>query len=240
MSKHGKKYLEAAAKIDRNQNYAPEQAVKLARETSTVKFNATVEVHIRLGVDPRHADQQVRDVVVLPHGLGKTVRVLVFAQGDGATQAREAGADYVADDDEIIARIQGGWTDFDVAIATPDMMGKVGRLGRVLGPRGLMPNPKAGTVVPAEDIGRVINESKAGRVEFRVDKTSNLHVPIGKVSFDEKKLYENLAALMDAVKKARPAATKGTYIRRITLTTTMGPGIKIDPALSQSMELVEL
>jgi large subunit ribosomal protein L1 len=239
MSKHGKKYLEAAAKIDRNRGYSPEEAVSLVKQTSPVSFDATVEVHMRLGVDPRHADQQVRDVVVLPHGLGKTVRVLVFAQGDGAALAREAGADYVADDDEMIAKIQGGWTDFDVSIATPDMMGKVGRLGRILGPRGLMPNPKAGTVIPAEDIPRVVNESKAGRVEFRVDKTSNLHVPIGKVSFDEKKLYDNLAALMEAVKKARPATAKGTFIRRVTLTSTMGPGIKMDPAQSQAMEIRE-
>ncbi|MEW5872704.1 MAG: 50S ribosomal protein L1 [Chloroflexota bacterium] len=239
MAKHGKRYLEAAAKIDRERNYSPEEAVALARQTSELKFDATVEIHIRLGVDPRHADQQVRDVVVLPHGLGKTVRVLVFAQGDGATLAREAGADYVADDDEMINKIQGGWTDFDVAVATPDMMGKVGRLGRILGPRGLMPNPKAGTVVPAEDIGRVVDESKAGRVEFRIDKTANLHVPIGKVSFDEKKLFDNMSALLDAVKKARPAATKGTYIRRVTLTTTMGPGIKVDPILAQGMEVRE-
>ncbi|HSQ25984.1 MAG TPA: 50S ribosomal protein L1 [Anaerolineales bacterium] len=239
MAKHGKKYLEAAAKVDRDETYAPAEAVKLAKQTSFAKFDATVEVHIRLGVDPRHADQQVRDVVVLPHGLGKTVRVLVFAQGDGASMARAAGADYVADDDEILNKIQAGWTDFDVAIATPDMMGKVGRLGRVLGPRGLMPNPKAGTVAPAEDLARVIEEAKAGRVEFRVDKTANLHVPIGKVSFDETKLYENMAALLEAVKKARPAATKGTYIRRVTLTTTMGPGIKVDPVQSQSMEITD-
>ena len=237
MPKHGKKYLEAEKKIDRQRNYPPTEAIALAKETSPVKFDATVEVHIRLGVDPRHADQQVRDVVVLPHGLGKTVRVLVFAQGDGAAAARSAGADYVADDDEFIARIQGGWTDFDVAIATPDMMGKVGRLGRILGPRGLMPNPKAGTVVPAEDIARVVKESKAGRVEFRVDKTANLHVPVGKVSFSHEKLYDNLAALMDAVKKARPAAAKGTYIRRVTVTTSMGPGIKVDPNQAQSMEV---
>jgi large subunit ribosomal protein L1 len=239
MPKHGKKYLAAAAKIEPDRAYTPAEAVALAKDTSTVKFDATVEVHIRLGVDPRHADQQVRDVVVLPHGLGKTVRVLVFAQSDGATMAREAGADIVADDDETINRIQGGWTDFDVPISTPDMMGKVGRLGRILGPRGLMPNPKAGTVVPAEDIARVVRESKAGRVEFRVDKTSNLHVPVGKVSFGKEQLYDNLAALMEAVKKARPAAAKGTYIRRITLTTTMGPGIKIDPVQSQSMEVSE-
>ncbi len=237
MAKHGKKYLDAAAKIDRNQNYSPEEAIKLVKETSTVKFDATVEIHIRLGVDPRHADQQVRDVVVLPNGLGKTVRVLVFAQGDGAALAREAGADHVADDDELLTKIQGGWTDFDVAIATPDMMGKVGRLGRILGPRGLMPNPKAGTVIPAEDIPRVVKESKAGRVEFRIDKTANLHIPVGKVSFSEKKLYENLAALMEAIKKARPATAKGVFIRRVTLTSTMGPGVKIDPTQSQSMEV---
>jgi len=236
MAKHGKKYLAAAAKVDPEKLYTPGEGVKLAKDTSITKFDATVEAHMRLGVDPRHADQQVRDVVVLPHGLGKTVHVLVFAQGDGALLARDAGADVIADD-EVITKIQGGWTDFDVAIATPDMMGKVGRLGRILGPRGLMPNPKAGTVVPAEDLPRVINESKAGRVEFRVDKTSNLHVPIGKVSFEEKKLYENMAALMEAVKKAKPAASKGTYIKRLILTTTMGPGIKIDPAQAQSMEV---
>ncbi len=239
MAKHGKKYLAAAAKVDQDQNYMPAEALKLAKDTSFTKFDATVEVHIRLGVDPRHADQQVRDVVVLPHGLGKTVRVLVFAQGEGATLAREAGADVVADDDETIAKIQGGWTEFDVAVATPDMMGKVGRLGRVLGPRGLMPNPKAGTVVPAEDIPRVVNELKAGRVEFRVDKTSNLHVPIGKASFDADKLYDNFAALMEAIKKARPSAAKGIYIRRISVTTTMGPGIKVDPAAAQSMDETE-
>lgn len=238
MAKHGKKYLAAKAKVNENQAYEPKAAVSLVKETSITKFDATVEIHMRLGVDPRHADQQVRDVVVLPHGLGKTVRVLVFAQGDGATMAREAGADFIADD-ELIAKIQAGWTDFDVAIATPDVMGKVGRLGRVLGPRGLMPNPKAGTVVPAEDLGRVINESKAGRVEFRVDKTSNLHVPIGKVSFETVKLYENLAALMDAVKKARPPATKGTYIKHVTLTSTMGPAIKVDPLLAQTMVVGE-
>lgn len=239
MAKHGKKYLAAAAKVDRGRYYEPEEALALARETSTVNFDATVEVHIRLGVDPRHADQQVRDVVVLPHGLGKTVRVLVFAQGEGATLAREAGADYVADDDEFIQKIQNGWIDFDVAIATPDMMGKVGRLGRVLGPRGLMPNPKAGTVVPEQDIPRVVKEAKAGRVEFRLDKTANLHVPIGKASFEVKKLYDNFATLMESVRKARPASTKGTYIKRVTLTTTMGPGIKVDPAQAQALEVRE-
>jgi large subunit ribosomal protein L1 len=239
MAKHGKNYLAALAKIDEKRWYTPEEAVRLVKETHYVKFDSTVEVHIRLGVDPRHADQQVRDVVVLPHGLGKSVRVLVFAQGEGAALAREAGADYVADDDETIARIQGGWTDYDVTIATPDLMGKVGRLGRVLGPRGLMPNPKAGTVVPAEDLPRVIQESKAGRVEFRVDKTANLHIPIGKASFNEKQLFDNLAALMEAIKKARPATVKGAFIRRITLTSTMGPGIKLDPNEAQNMVVQE-
>ena len=236
MAKHGKKYLAAAAKVDRDHEYNPREAIALVKETSITSFDATIELHIRLGVDPRHADQQVRSVVVLPHGTGIAVRVVVFAEGDGASLVREAGADYVADDDEMIKKIQGGWTDFDVAIATPDMMGKVGRLGRVLGPRGLMPNPKAGTVISAEDIPRVVNETKAGRVEFRVDKTSNLHVSIGKVSFDENQIYENMTALMEAVKKARPASSKGTYVRRVTITTTMGPGIKVDPIQSFAME----
>lgn len=235
MAKHGKKYREALTKYDRDQQYSPEEAVQLAKDTTVTKFDSTVELHIRLGVDPRHADQQVRDVVVLPHGLGKTVKVLVFAQGDGAAIAKEAGADYIADD-EIVKKIQDGWFDFDVTVATPDMMGTVGRLGRILGPRGLMPNPKAGTVVPAEDLPRVIEESKAGRVEFRVDKTANLHVPIGKASFEANQLQDNLTVLMEAIKKARPAAAKGAYVRKIVLTTTMGPGIKIDPALAQSME----
>ncbi|MCK4976612.1 MAG: 50S ribosomal protein L1 [Anaerolineales bacterium] len=239
MPKHGKKYLAAAAKVDRDRNYSPADAVALAKETSSVNFDATVELHIHLGVDPRHAEQQVRDVVVLPHGLGKTVRVLVFAQGEGASLAREAGADFVADDDEVVKKIQGGWTEFDVAVATPDMMGTVGRLGRILGPRGLMPNPKAGTVVQEQDIPRVINESKAGRVEFRIDKTANLHVPIGKVSFGEEQLFDNMATLMEAIRKARPAAAKGIYIQRVTVTTTMGPGIKVDPLQAQLMEVDE-
>ena len=239
MAKHGKKYLAAAAKVNIDKNYSPDEAVTLAKETSITKFDATVEVHMRMGLDPRQADQQVRDVVVLPHGLGKTVRVLVFAQADGADKAKEAGADIIADSDEWIAKIQGGFTDFDVAIATPDMMSKAGRLGRVLGPRGLMPNPKAGTVVPADDLPRVIREAKAGRVEFRLDKTANIHVPIGKVSFAATELYNNFAALMDAIKKAKPPAAKGSYIRKITITTTMGPGIHIDPLQAQSMNLKE-
>jgi large subunit ribosomal protein L1 len=236
MAKHGKKYNAALAKIDPATNYEPRQAIDLVKETSYSEFDATVEVHLHTGLDPRQADQQVRDVVVLPNGLGKTVRVLVFAQGEGATLAQEGGADVVADTDEVITRIQGGWTDFDVAIATPDMMGKVGRLGRVLGPRGLMPNPKAGTVVPAEELPRVIREAKAGRVEFRLDKSANLHVPIGKVSFGADELYENFTALMDAVRKARPTGSKGNYIHRVTVTSTMGPGVRVDS--NQALALV--
>jgi large subunit ribosomal protein L1 len=239
MAKHGKKFLAAQAKVDPQENYDPRKALELVKETSITKFDGTVEVHMRMGLDPRQADQQVRDVVVLPNGLGKTVRVLVFAQGEGATRAQEAGADYVADSDEWITRIQGGFTDFDVAIATPDMMGKAGRLGRVLGPRGLMPNPKAGTVVPAEDLPRVIQEAKAGRVEFRLDKTANIHVPLGKVSFSTDKLYENFAAFMEAIKKAKPSAAKGSYIRHITLTSTMGPAVKVDMLSAQSMNAKE-
>jgi large subunit ribosomal protein L1 len=237
MAKHGKNYLAAQAKIDPEKLYSPREAMDLAKETSSTKFDSTVEVHIRTALDPRQADQQVRDVVVLPHGLGKTVRVLVFAQGEGATAAREAGADLVADDDESLKKVEGGTLDFDVAIATPDMMGKVGRLGRILGPRGLMPNPKAGTVVNADDIGRAIVEAKAGRVEFRLDKTANMHVAIGKVSFEADKLFDNFAALMDAIRKAKPAGAKGSYIKRITVATTMGPGIKVEPNEAQALEV---
>jgi large subunit ribosomal protein L1 len=236
MTTHGKKYNAALAKIDQERNYDPRQAVQLAKETTTTSFNATVEVHFRMGLDPRQADQQVRDVVVLPHGLGKTIRVLVFAQGEAISKAQEGGADHIADSDEWINKIQGGFSDFDVAISTPDMMGKAGKLGRVLGPRGLMPNPKAGTVVAAEDLPRAIREAKAGRVEFRLDKTANIHVPIGKTSFSSEQLYDNLAALMDGIKKAKPSGAKGTYIKRVTVTTTMGPGIKMDANLIQSME----
>jgi len=237
MAKHGKKYEAAKAKVNIDQLYEPREAVALAKETSITKFDATVEVHMRMGLDPRQADQQVRDVVNLPHGLGKSVRVLVFAAGEGATLAREAGADLVADDDETLNQVQAGMTDFDVAISTPDMMGKVGRLGRVLGPRGLMPNPKAGTVVNPEDLPRAIEEAKAGRVEFRLDKTANIHVTVGKASFEEQKLFENFAALMEALKKAKPAGAKGVYIKHITITTTMGPGITIDPNQAQSIEV---
>jgi large subunit ribosomal protein L1 len=239
MPKHGKKYNAAFAKLTEGHDYEPREGLAMVKETSYVKFDSTVEVHLRMGLDPRQADQMVRDVVVLPHGLGKSVRVLVFAQGEGATKATEGGADYVADSDEWITKIQGGWTDFDVAISTPDMMGKAGRLGRVLGPRGLMPNPKAGTVVTAEDLPRVIKEAKAGRVEFRLDKTANLHVPIGKVSFETEKLYDNLSALMDAIKKAKPSGSKGLYIRKVTITSTMAPGIKLDLQLAQNMKATE-
>jgi large subunit ribosomal protein L1 len=239
MSKHGKKYNAAAAQVVPGEFYDPRQALELVKKTSITKFDATVEVHMRMGLDPRQAEQQVRDVVVLPHGLGKTIKVLVFAQGEGITFAENGGADYVADNDDWIKKILDGFTDFDVAIATPDMMGKVGRLGRVLGPRGLMPNPKAGTVVPPEDLPRVIEEAKAGRVEFRLDKTANIHVPIGKVSFELEKLYDNMAALMEAIKKAKPSTAKGSYIRRITVTSTMGPGIKVDTILAQNMEAAE-
>lgn len=228
MPKRGKKYLEALKKVDRHKEYDPEEAIRLVKEVAYTNFDATVEAHFRLGVDPRKADQQVRGVVVLPHGTGKQVRVLVFAQGEAANIAREAGADYVADSDEWIKKIQDGWLDFDVAIATPDMMPKVGRLGRILGPRGLMPSPKAGTVVKPEDLPRVIREAKAGRVEYRVDRGGNIHVPIGKVSFDDKQLLENFLTVLDALKKAKPEGLKGAYIQRITLAPTMGPGVKVD------------
>lgn len=227
MPKRGRKYREAAEKIDRDKQYPVDEAVKLLKATVTTKFDPTVELHGRLGVDPRHAEQQVREVVVLPHGLGKSVRVLVFAEGEDAQIAKEAGADVVADD-EVIKKIQEGWVEFDVAIATPRMMGKAGRLGRVLGPRGLMPNPKAGTVVPGADLPRVIEESKAGRVEYRVDKTGNIHAPFGKASFSEEQLADNLNVLLDSLKRARPAAVKGSYIRRLTIANAMGPGIRLE------------
>jgi large subunit ribosomal protein L1 len=237
MPKHGKKYLEAAQKVDRNRLYSPEEAVGLVKETTMVNFDATVEVHMRLGVDPRHADQMVRGVVLLPNGLGKTVRILVFAEGDDARIAEEAGADYVGGQ-ELAERIQGGWLEFDLVLATPPMMRVVGRLGRVLGPRGLMPNPRAGTIAQGDDLTRLITEARLGRVEFRVDRTSNLHVPVGRASFDAPQLVENIAAFVDAVRKARPPAAKGTYIRKVVFASCMGPGIKVDPVLVQAMEVV--
>ncbi|MFB0537867.1 MAG: 50S ribosomal protein L1 [Anaerolineae bacterium] len=235
MPKHGKKYLESAKLVDRTRTYPPEEAVELTKKTSFTNFDATVEAHLRLGVDPRKADQQVRSIVLLPHGTGKKVRVLVFAEGEAEKIAQEAGADYVGSDD-LIQQIQEGWLDFEVAVAVPQVMGKVGRLGKILGPRGLMPSPKAGTIVPAEDLPRLIGELRSGRVEFRLDKTANLHVPIGKAGFPQENLMDNLAALMEAILKARPAGVKGQYIRKITLTTTMGPGIKVDIAEAQALK----
>ncbi len=236
MAKQGKKYLAACAKVDRTQFYAPAEAVKLALETTFVQFNSTIEVHVRLGIDPRHADQNIRTTVVLPHGTGKTVRVLVFAQGDAARMAQDAGADFVGSDD-LIARIdKENFFDFDIAIATADMMGKVGKLGRKLGPRGLMPNPKSGTVVPVENLGNTIQEVRGGRVEFRNDKTGLLHVAIGKANFSEAQIFENLAALMEAIKIAKPSGAKGVYVRSITLTSTMGPGIRLNPLVAQAMK----
>ena len=236
MARHGKKYMQASAKIDPDRLYAPREALALVRETSTSTFDGTVELHVRLGVDPRHAEQQVRDTVLLPNGLGKKVRVLVFAEGDASRVAQEAGADIIGDD-EVIQRIKDGWLEFDATVATPDVMGKIGKsgLGRILGTRGLMPNPKAGTVVPAADLPRVIRELKAGRVEFRVDKTGNVHVPLGKASFETEGLYGNMAALMEAVKRARPASAKGSFVKKVTVTSTMGPGVHVDPNSAQEM-----
>jgi len=232
MASHGNKYLEARAKVDREKLYGPMEALELLKEISYANFDETVEVHLRTSLDPRQADQQIRDVVVLPNGLGKTVTVVVFAQGEAADAAREAGADYVADSDELVEKIQGGWTEFDVAIATPDMMGTVGRLGRILGPRGLMPNPKAGTVAQPDNIADAIQEAKAGRIEFRLDKTANIHAPIGKISFTANALQENFVAFMLAIRQARPAGAPGNFIRRITVASSMSPGIKIDPYAS--------
>ncbi len=223
--KKGKKYQESLKLIDKTKQYDPEEAVALVKQVAKAKFDETVEVHVRLGVDPRHADQQVRGTVVLPHGTGKTKTVLVICKADKAKDAEAAGADFVGAED-MIAKIQGGWFGFDVMVATPDMMGLVGRLGRVLGPKGLMPNPKTGTVTM--DVARAISEIKAGKVEYRVDKTAIIHCPVGKASFDAEKLTENLRTLMEAIIKARPAAAKGTYIRSATLTSTMSPAIKLN------------
>ena len=224
--KHGKKYTDGAKLIDRANLYTEKEALDLVAQTAKAKFDETVEVHVRLGVDSRHADQQVRGAVVLPNGTGKDVRVAVFAKGDLAKAAQEAGADVVGDAD-LVTKIQGGWMDFDVAIASPDMMGFVGRLGKVLGPRGLMPSPKAGTVTM--DVAKAVTEAKAGKIEYRLDKTNIIHCPIGKVSFGTDKLLENLNALLDAIIKAKPEAAKGQYIKSCAIASTMGPGIKINP-----------
>ncbi|SDD46127.1 50S ribosomal protein L1 [Actinokineospora iranica] len=227
MAKRSKAYRQAAELIDRERLYTPLEAAQLAKETSKVKLDATVEVAIRLGVDPRKADQMVRGTVNLPHGTGKTARVIVFATGDKAAEAEAAGADAVGSED-LIERIQGGWLDFDAAIATPDQMAKVGRIARILGPRGLMPNPKTGTVTP--DVTKAVNEIKGGKINFRVDKQANLHLVIGKVSFDQAKLVENYAAALDEIMRAKPSAAKGRYLKKVTFSTTMGPGIPVDPA----------
>ncbi len=227
MARHGKSYSDAAATIDRTVPTTPSAALEQVKEAAFAKFDETVEVAVRLGVDPKHADQIVRGTVILPAGTGRKMRILVLAQGDKAREAEEAGADYVGT--EYVEKIEGGWLEFDVAIATPDLMRDVGKLGRILGPRGLMPTPKAGTVTA--DVGRAVSEAKAGRIEFRVDKFGNLHAPIGKVSFDLSKLEANLTALMDAVTRARPSAAKGAYIRSVTVSSTMGPGVPIDPSI---------
>jgi large subunit ribosomal protein L1 len=224
--KRSKSYREAAASIDRSRVYSPAEAVGLAKKTSIAKFDSTIEVALRLGVDPRKADQMVRGTVNLPNGTGKTARVLVFATGDRAEEARSAGADHVGSDD-LIERIQGGWLDFDAVVATPDMMGKVGRLGRILGPRGLMPNPKTGTVTP--DVAKAVTDIKGGKIEFRVDRNGNLHFIIGKSSFPDRALAENYAAALDEVIRLKPAAAKGRYLKRVTMTSSMGPGIPVDP-----------
>ena len=225
--KRGKKYEQAASLVERHKPYAPGDAISLAKQAAPAKFDETVELHLRTGLDPRHADQQLRGTALLPHGLGKQVRVLVFAEGEAARDAQEAGADFVGSDD-MIKQIEGGWTDFDVALATRDMMTKVSRLGRVLGPRGLMPNPRSNTVVEGEDIVKAVNDARQGRVEFRLDRTALIHVPIGKVSFDEDKLLENMATIVDAIVKAKPTGAKGVYIKAASLATTMGPGIRLE------------
>ena len=226
--KHGKKYVKAAELVDRTASYEPAEAIALVKKTATAKFDETVEVHIRTGCDGRHAEQQIRGAVVLPNGTGKTVRVLVFAKGDKIAEAEGAGADHVGGD-ELIPKIQNeGWLDFDVVVATPDMMGVVGRLGKVLGPKGLMPNPKAGTVT--KDVAKAISDIKAGKIEYRLDKTNIIHCPVGKASFSEEKLSENFNALMEAIVKAKPAALKGQYLKSISLSTTMGPGVKVSTA----------
>jgi large subunit ribosomal protein L1 len=234
MPKHGKKYQEALKLLEHGKNYPPGEAISLAKKTATAKFDETVELHLRTGLDPRHADQQIRGTALLPHGLGKTVRVLVFAEGDGARAAEAAGADYVGSDD-LIKRIEGGWTDFDVALAARDLMTKVSRLGRVLGPRGLMPNPRTGTVLDPDDLGKAVNEARQGRVEFRLDRTALIHVPIGKVSFEEDKLLENMATVIDAIVKEKPSGAKGQYIRAVSIATTMGPGIHLELAPTLAM-----
>ena len=235
MVRHSKQYQEAVKVVDRSKAYSPQEAIELAKKAAHARFDETVELHLRMGLDPRNATQQVRGVALLPNGLGKKVRVLVFAQGEAERIAETAGADYIGSDD-LVKKIEEGWLDFDTAIAIPEMMGKVGKLGKILGRRGLMPNPKSGTVVPAGDLSRVIEDARKGRVEFRLDRTAIIHVPLGKVSFDDDMLLTNLTAVVEAVMKAKPSGAKGQYVRSAFLTTTMGPGIKLDlqPTLSLS------
>ena len=234
MTKRGKKYQEAVKLVDDGGSYSPQEAIELARKMAYARFDETVELHLRMGVDSRNASQQVRGVALLPHGLGKEVKILVFAQGEAERIARDAGADFVGSD-ELVKKIEGGWLDFDAAMATPDMMSKVGKLGRILGRRGLMPNPKSGTVVAAEDLSRVIGDARKGRVEFKLDRTAIIHVPLGKASFEDNKLLDNLTAVVEAVVKAKPSGAKGQYVRSASITTTMGPGIKLDLNLTLAL-----
>jgi len=227
MARHGKNYQEAVKLLDKTGTYSPQEAIELAKKMAHTRFDETVELHLQMGVDPRNASQQVRGVALMPHGLGKKVRVLVFAQGEAERIASAAGADF-AGSDELIKKIEGGWLDFDTAMATPDMMGRVGKLGKILGRRGLMPNPKSGTVVTIDDLPRVINDARKGRVEFKLDRTAIIHVSIGKISFDADKLLDNLTAMIEAVVKAKPSGVKGQYVKTASLTTTMGPGIRLD------------
>ena len=236
MASRGKRYNKASELIEEGHEYIPSEAVEILKKTATAKFDETVELHLRTGADPRHADQQVRGISVLPHGIGKQIRVLVFAQGETILAAKESGADFVGDED-IIAKIEGGWTEFDVSIATPDMMGKVGKLGRILGRKGLMPNPRTGTVVPAQDIPKAIDEAKKGRVEYRLDRTSLMHMPIGKASFEETQLLENLSALVENIVRARPSGVKGQFIKSAYLKTTMGPSVKLDVDRTTAIEV---
>lgn len=234
MANRGKKYIDASKLVDRMKEYDPKDAVELAKKTAYANFDETVELHLNMGLDPRHADQQVRGVASLPHGLGKAVRVLVFTQGEAVKTAEEAGADYVGGDD-IVKNIEDGWLEFDVAIATPDVMAKVSKLGKILGRRGLMPNPKSGTIVPPQDLPKAISDVRKGRVDFRLDKTAVIHLPLGKLSFDDDRLLGNLAALIEAVLRAKPSGAKGQYIKSASLSTSMGPGIKLDVKATQEL-----
>jgi len=234
MAKHGKRYQEATKLVEPTKEYDPQEAIALAKQAAYANFDETVELHLHMGLDPRHADQQVRGVASLPHGLGKQVKVLVFTQGEAVRIAQDAGAEHVGCDD-LVKQIEGGWLEFDIAIATPDVMSKVSKLGKILGRRGLMPNPKSGSIVPPQDLPRAISDVRKGRVDFRIDKTAVIHLPVGKLSFDNDKLLENLATLIETVMRARPSGAKGQYVRSATLSTSMGPGIKLD--LKPTLEL---